>query len=428
MKWIHRGGIALLFGFLILSNSPHTQAKEFLLKAHEKNWSVDPQKKEWTREYSKYFLGNLEITFAQSAFGDETQGGVSNYLEKKAVVGVDPWKIKDYIKRIIAPEVERPSQKVTIHEDEKGVITFDGFAFEGRSVDLAHTVQLIKKALIENPDEVNVSIQKTAPEIEVKSENLLKKGITTLLSTGETSFKGSPVNRTVNIHVGLDRFNGALIQPRHQFILGQVLGPVDEKMGYKKELVIKGDKTLPEFGGGLCQVSTTIYRGALWAGLPINQRRNHSYAVSYYNPQGLDATIYPPSVDLKFVNDTPGYLLLQTMTTKEGKAYVNYYGTPDERKVSLMGPRYYNVTAAPAPRTEYTAQLAPGEKQKLGEAHGGFESSWFRQVNYADPTKPPLKGHIYSKYEARPLYYLIGTSNENQQNNKTAIPTENGSS
>jgi vancomycin resistance protein YoaR len=76
------------------------------------------------------------------------------------------------------------------------------------------------------------------------------------------------------------------------------------------ELVIKKEGTVPEFGGGLCQVSSTAFRAAMNGGLPITQRRNHAYAVQYYAPQGTDATIYPGVVDLKFINDTPGDILI----------------------------------------------------------------------------------------------------------------------
>ncbi len=243
------------------------------------------------------------------------------------------------------------------------------------------------------------------PIITIKSNKLREQGITDLLSTGETDFSGSPANRLNNIKIGLARFNGKIIISGGKSGAGDILGRIDESTGYKKELVIKGDKTIPEYGGGLCQVSTTIYRSLLFAGIPITERRNHSYSVNYYDPQGLDATIYPPYVDMKFLNDTGGSILIQTMTTKSGKAYSNIYGTPTKRTVDLIGPYYYAYKKTPPPRTEFSEELEPGERKIVGGQHDGFKASWYRRIRTADDEKVE---HIFSNYQPRPLYTIIG--------------------
>ncbi len=248
-------------------------------------------------------------------------------------------------------------------------------------------------------------------------------GITSLLGTGETDFSGSPYNRRINIAVGLASFNGQIIPPGEGSGAGKILGRVDASTGYKHELVIKGDKTIPEYGGGLCQVSTTVYRSVLFAGLPITERRNHSYAVSYYDPQGLDATIYPPSPDLKFKNDTTGHILIQT-TTIGDKAYANIYGTPVDRHVDLIGPYYYDYRGAPPAKIEYTTKLPPGKKQIVGGSHAGFKASWYRRISYGDESKGDVLEHIFSNYEARPLFTLIGE--ESDSSNQPVGATDNG--
>ena len=211
------------------------------------------------------------------------------------------------------------------------------------------------------------------------------------------------------IRVGLASFNGQLVAPGVETGAGKMLGKVDGSTGYLQELVIKGDKTVPEYGGGLCQVSTTLYRSVLFAALPVTERRNHSYAVSYYDPQGLDATIYPPNPDMKFINDTPNYILIQT-TIVGNKAYSNIYGTHVNRHVDLIGPYYYDYKPIPPPRTEYSDKLPVGTKQMLGGAHAGFKASWYRRISYDDGSKKDVLEHIFSSYEARPLYTLIGGS------------------
>src|SRR6185369_10179137 len=116
-----------------------------------------------------------------------------------------------------------------------------------------------------------------------------------------SNFKGSPKNRRHNITVGVEKMKGVIVPQGAEFSFNEHLGPVDGEHGFLPELVIKKNGTVPEFGGGLCQVSSTTFRAAMTAGLPITQRRNHAYAVQYYSPQGTDATIYPGSADLKFI-------------------------------------------------------------------------------------------------------------------------------
>ena len=115
------------------------------------------------------------------------------------------------------------------------------------------------------------------------------------------------------------------------------MGPAQ---GYLPELTIKKNKTVPEYGGGLCQVSTTVFRAAINAGLKITDRKAHPFAVKYYNPQGFDATIYPPNPDLKFINDTPNYLLMQSYV-KDNKLIFEFYGTNDNRQIKIIGPTVY---------------------------------------------------------------------------------------
>lgn len=355
----------------------------------------------------KWLWNDFEVILPQHLIEDDRKKA-RDLLSREVREELSYEKIADYLNRTAAPDLHREKQDVSIFLNAKGEIQFEGFAISGQEIDFNKAYHVIKSALAQNESEVRLPLHVIEPQIKVDG-NLKEKGITHLLATGETDFSGSPANRINNIKVGLNSFNGQLIPPDKESGAGEILGEVDETTGYKKELVIKGDKTIPEYGGGLCQVSTTVYRSLLFAGIPITQRRNHSYAVSYYDPQGLDATIYPPYVDMKFKNDTPGHLLIQTMTTEEGKAYSNIYGTPTHRQVELIGPYYYAHKPAPPPRVEYTDQLPAGETQKLGGAHDGFKASWYRRILYRkEEVKEEKFEHIFSSYEARPFYTLIG--------------------
>jgi len=165
---------------------------------------------------------------------------------------------------------------------------------------------------------------------EVSDDNIDKLGIKELISEGATYFPGSPPNRLHNIRVGAAKFNGILIKPGQNFSFNDYLGDVDAANGYTPGLVILGDREEMQYGGGLCQVSSTAYRAALLAGLPITLRVNHSFAIDYYTAPygvpGVDATIYLPQPDMRFTNDTGHYILMQTQMVGTTLKFF-FYGT-----------------------------------------------------------------------------------------------------
>jgi vancomycin resistance protein YoaR len=323
----------------------------------------------------------------------------------------DPDAIARTLQDELAEKLDRAPGTVTINRTGTGAVTFEGQGLPGRGVDIRATTALTIAALDENIAFVSLPVSELQPSITVNDPELEKAGIHEVVMVGESVFSKSPVNRRHNINVGVKKFNGMIIPQGEVFSFIQSLGPVNEKTGYRKELVIQGETTLPDYGGGLCQVSSTAYRGPWEYGLPIVQRRNHSYAVSYYSPQGTDATIYPPSTDMKFKNDTPGALLLQTFTDGSDRAYFIYYGTRDDRQSEVIGPFISDRVSAPKQeKIIYTTDLAPGEKKKAGEAHDGMKAVWYRIVQRAG-TGAVIERY-FSAYEARPLTYQIGVTVE----------------
>lgn len=241
---------------------------------------------------------------------------------------------------------------------------------EGQIVDLAASLKILKELEDFDPQTPNspaLVIVTIKPKLKLESLNNL--GIKELIARGQTDFSGSSVSRMQNIRVGASRYQGLLIAPGEEFSFNKHLGPIDAKRGFLPELVIKPEGTVPEFGGGLCQVSSTAFRAAFFAGLPITERRNHSYAVRYYEwisddvPRavGLDATIYPGSQDLKFVNDTEGTILIWTKV--EGKRlYFDFYGTKDGREVVVDGPHPYDRRPHGAVKSKVTRTVSKGEE------------------------------------------------------------------
>ncbi|MBM3255995.1 MAG: hypothetical protein FJZ04_00795 [Candidatus Moranbacteria bacterium] len=217
------------------------------------------------------------------------------------------------------------------------------------------------------------------PVVEIPAAVSLKKaqelGVNNLMGTGESNFTGSPTNRRHNIRVGAGKFNGAVIGEGETFSFLKTLGPVDKSTGYLPELVIKKDKTIPEYGGGMCQVSSTCFRAAVNSGLRVVERQNHAYPVQYYSPQGTDATVYIPRPDLKFVNDTPGPILIQTRI--EGNLlFFDFFGQKDGRRVELEGPRTWDK-----------------------KPDGSMKAEWIQRV-YDKDSKLMFQKNFLSKYES----------------------------
>lgn len=210
-------------------------------------------------------------------------------------------------------------------------------------------------------------------------------GIHSLISEGKTNFTGSTRDRIFNIRHAMERFNGILIRPKEEFSFVSVLGPVDGEHGYKPELVIRNNKTEPEFGGGICQVSTTMFRAAIYSGLKVTERRNHSYPVRYYSPIGFDATVYVPKPDFRFINNTPGHILVQTEIVGT-TLYFRFYGTDDGRKTTVNGPYVIERSEDGSMKTIFTQTVTDAQENIF--IQDDFKSK------YASPSKYPHPGDI----------------------------------
>ncbi|UFA49758.1 VanW family protein [Deinococcus radiophilus] len=234
----------------------------------------------------------------------------------------------------------------------------------------------------------------------------ISRGITGHLGTGNTNYKGSSKARMTNIHVGASKFKDRLFEGG-TFSFNQFLGPISRGNGYVDGLIIAGDRTEEGLGGGICQVSTTVFRSLYMAGLPVRERHTHSYQVSYYKPQGLDAAIYQPTLDLKFANDTGGAIWFQTDWNDEtGEFNVYSFGKPRDFQVKLSEPRVIKSTPAPADRTIQTDTLASGQRKQVDWAAPGGTLEVDRLFVRNGQTFK--KETLTSNYRAWPNIFLVG--------------------
>lgn len=251
------------------------------------------------------------------------------YYDKKSV--------NDYISSL-SPEINVApiDAKLTI---SGGKATVFKTSQDGRTLDIAKTTDEVMQKLnngLNTPTTLSVNLTKA----EISDSNIDKLGIKELISEGVSYFPGSPANRIQNIRVGMSKFNGVLIKPGEVFSFNDNLGEVSGAAGYAEGIVILENKEEKQYGGGLCQVSSTAYRAALLAGLPILSRVNHAFAVSYYTEPygvpGVDATIYLPNPDMQFRNDTGSHILIQTEMIGTTLRF-RFYGTKTKSGV-IRGP------------------------------------------------------------------------------------------
>ena len=217
-----------------------------------------------------------------------------------------------------------------------------------------------------------------APKINTESVNDL--GIKELLGRGTSSFRHSSTIRNFNVEKGSSIINRILVAPDETFSFLKALGEVTLDNGYKKAYVIKKGKTELDVGGGVCQVSTTFFRAILDAGLDITERHAHAYRVSYYeedNRPGFDATVFIPSPDLKFINDTGHHLLIQSIYDGKNKKLIyEIYGTSDGRKVEISNYRQWDAQPAPPDVWIDDPTLSPGKVVKDESKVPGLKASF----------------------------------------------------
>lgn len=353
-------------------------------------------------------LNRKEIRQLVGFVGSATEGTTSKSLTAEFTAE----KVQNYLTSI-SDQTDSPAAEpqLVIKDGQLAIVKASKI---GTVVDLAVSAEAILGAL--EGSEVNPTIELTmkTQTPTINEANLTTLGIKERIGYGETSFAGSPANRRHNITNGVSILQSALIKPGETFSTIAKLGAIDNTTGYLPELVIKENRTTPEFGGGLCQVSTTLFRAMMNAGLPVTERKNHSYRVSYYEPPvGLDATIYFPKPDLKFVNDTPGYILIQGRVVGS-KVQFEFWGTSDGRTSSITAPIVSNIIQPGEPIYADTDTLPKGEQKQIEKPHAGATAVVTYTVTRAGQI---INKQVFkSVYKVWPARFLVGT-------NESLLPT-----
>lgn len=279
----------------------------------------------------------------------------------------------------------------------------------GRTLDVEAALAMVNDQLVQpGPHQLPLPVVIEPPAVSI--ENAQRLGIKELVSTGTSYFKGSSEGRIQNIAVSASKFHGLVIPPGGIFSFNEHLGDVTAENGFVESLIIQGDRTAVGIGGGVCQVSTTAFRAAFYGGFEIVERWAHGYRVSWYETAsipGLDATIYSPTVDFKFRNDTDSYILIQTETDlSAGTVTFNFYGTSPNRTVIVSDPVEANhIPHGPAIYQE-DPTLEPGEIQQVDWAKDGLDVTVYRTVLEGDTVIH--QDTIFSRYRPWQAIYKVG--------------------
>ncbi|KAB8141016.1 vanomycin resistance protein VanB [Chloroflexia bacterium SDU3-3] len=315
---------------------------------------------------------------------------------------------------LTAKRTEKPAKEPRVSWNGGDLkITAEGE--NGTRVDEAKAVDMIAAAIEGGSHSVTLPTTTSSPR--VTSANLDTLGIKEVVATGKSDFTGSAKYRITNILAGMKLLNGILIGPGDEFSFNNTVGEIDESNGFVQGYAIIQNRTQLEFGGGICQDSTTVFRAAFWAGLPITERKEHTYYISWYNKYGLgsygdgpglDAAIFTGVQDLKFVNDTGHWLLMQaTADPKQALAQVTLFGTKPNRTVTLTQEIVSKTPAITTPEYYPDPQQPVGTMKRTDTARGGMTIQVFRTITEnGTERKPELFRTVFrpwpNKYAVNP--------------------------
>lgn len=395
----------------ILENLTLAKNEDVSLPIKNIDPSLSDSEIEAVRERAEKYLGKsikVNFEFDTISFSD---GDIIKFLNPKG--GFDEGSLKSAIDKITS-QTERDPQNPKFTFNGGRVTEFQPAA-DGIKVDREKLKAEIINSLLSLPDSTDKSIAfdvpvtRTPPEVSTDKVNNL--GIKELIGRGTSTFFHSIPSRVHNVVLAASRINGTLIKPGDTFSFNDTLGDVSQFTGYQQAYIISEGKTILGDGGGVCQVSTTLFRALLNAGLPITDRTAHAYRVGYYeqnSPPGFDATVYGPSPDLRFKNDTSGYILIEaTADPKHYSLVFELYGTNDGRIASTTKPVVTNVTPPPDDLYQDDPTLPTGTTKQIDFKAWGAKVTFNYKVIRAGETL--INKTFVSNYRPWQAVYLRGT-------------------
>lgn len=329
--------------------------------------------------------------------------------------GINQEKLDAFIDDL-KKKIDRPSSDASLTYDKETLkvteFTPDKNGLEVDSISLKKIIEDFLSA-IENNTETNNSfvlpMKNTPAATSLEKTNDL--GIKEVIGFGESWYDHSIPNRVYNVDIATNHITNHIVKPGEEFSFNRAIGEVSDRTGYRNAYIIEGGQTKLAPGGGVCQVSSTLFRSLLNAGVKITRRLPHAYRVSYYeigNEPGFDATVYSGETDLRFVNDTPAHILISCQSNSEElHMFCKLYGTSDGRSTEIVNYKKWGATG-PLP-TVYIpdASLRPGQLKQIDWAAGGIKSEYTNVIR--DKNGEIIREDYYkSSYRSWAAKYLRG--------------------
>lgn len=315
----------------------------------------------------------------------------------------------------IAPGLQKdPVNARMMFNDDTRQLELIANAVVGTSVDIEQSVDSVLSKVQNGEHQASLVMQTVDPAVRDLS-TAAELGITELVAETTSYYYGSAAARIQNIRAAAASFHGVMVGPGEVFSMAEYLTDISLDNGYAEAPIIVGDQTVDGIGGGICQVSTTVFRNAFYAGFPIVERHPHAYRVGYYEQQsngwvdnslaGLDATVYVPLVDFKFRNDTPYWLLMETYPTDNALTW-KFYSTSDGREVDWWTTGITDVITPPDPIYREDPDLPSGTIKQVDWPVNGASVEVYRTVTVNGTIT--LQDTIRTNYVAWPAGYTYG--------------------
>ncbi len=321
----------------------------------------------------------------------------------------------------LAPSLSRSPQNARyIFNDDSHELEVIQAAVIGREIDVDNSMNAIQEKLYAGEHNIALTINYTKPPMndQTRGEDI---GVRELVHSETSYFYGSGSSRVQNIQAAAAKFHGLMVAPGEIFSMASAIGDITLDNGFAEALIIVGGQTVKGVGGGVCQVSTTLFRAAFFSGFPIVERHAHAYRVYYYekvvgnsintNLAGLDATVFVPIVDFKFTNDTPNWLLMETYVNPSNSSITwKFYSTSDNRRVEWETTGAINVVPAPDDLYRENSDLPSGTINQVDWKADGADVTVNRTVYRNDAVY--LQDQIYTHYEPWQNVFEYGPGTE----------------
>jgi vancomycin resistance protein YoaR len=301
-------------------------------------------------------------------------------------LGLDREKLAGWLEERLGAAIETEPVDAVVGWNGEKVVSVEP-SVDGVRLDAPKLAELVEGYFFGSGGTVEAPLTFVKPTID--SANLDKLGITTFLGTGQSNYSGSSDGRSTNVAVGARLLNGTLIPPWGEFSFNNAIGWISEDKGFVEAQVIDGEKIGQDIGGGICQVSTTVFRAAYAAGLPITEWWPHRFRIGFYEydgwEPGLDASILQPTedpatwADFRFENPSDAWMLVEAWTDGVN-VVVNIYGKDLGYQVESIGPSWGEKFQMLAPQELVDDELDPGTVTLAQVARIGEELSHYRVV------------------------------------------------